>query len=455
MATISIVKGKGNLKHNNRTQKIKSSHKSYDDNLFHKNIIIIDRNIEEMYNELFSEALREFNDKKKRKDRKIKNYYEHICRSKQEKPFYELIIQIDNLNSTEKGSHKENVYKEILKDYCTDFEKRNPNFRVFQCIGHDDEEGLIHFHIDFVPVSFNNARGLKIKNSLSGAFEQMGYSRNGFKEWREKELSVIQEMMKERNIEFNPGSNRQQHLNIKEFKEYTEELKTIQKEIILSEAKLNKTNLEYETKKEFIAAIDQESEISVLYPAWAKRTKNLLGKEFITVPIEKWEAKHIAANEKNYIKKQQDALESEIKALQATKSDRYIESLENENKHLKSTLEAQKNKLTEYENDFLEKKLEIDALKIFFKIIVGKSFETVKDNFINFMYKLKRVFNINENKNRIDKLGSCSEDTYEELKLESQKYNINLNAYEKPLFYEEEMLHDLEEGHQIDNDLEI
>lgn len=455
MATISIVKGKGNLKHNNRTQKIKSSHKSYDDNLFHKNIIIIDRKIEEMYNELFSEALREFNDKQKRKDRKIKNYYEHICRSKQEKPFYELIVQIDNLNSTEKGSHKENVYKEILKDYCTNFEKRNPNFRIFQCIGHDDEQGLIHFHIDFVPVSFNNARGLRVKNSLSGAFEQMGFSRNGFKEWREKELSVIQEMMKEKNIEFNPGSNRQHHLNIKEFKEYAEELKTIQKEIILSEAKLNKTNLEYETKKEFVAAIDQESEISVLYPAWAKRTKNLLGKEFVTVPDEKWRAKHIAANEKNYIKKQQDVLESEIKALQASKSESYIKSLESENKRLKSILEAQKNKITEYEIDFLEKKLEIDALKIFFKVIVGKSFETVKDNFINFMYKLKRVFNINENKNELDKLGSCAEDTYEELKLESQKYNINLDAYEKPLFYEKEMLHDLEEGHQIDNDLEI
>ena len=44
--------------------------------------------------ELFDEALKRYNDKQTRADRKIENYYEKIRSSKQEKPFHELILQI-------------------------------------------------------------------------------------------------------------------------------------------------------------------------------------------------------------------------------------------------------------------------------------------------------------------------------------------------------------------------
>ena len=37
-----------------------------------------------------------YNNKQTRKDRQIKNYYEKISRSKQEKTFHEIVIQIGN-----------------------------------------------------------------------------------------------------------------------------------------------------------------------------------------------------------------------------------------------------------------------------------------------------------------------------------------------------------------------
>lgn len=440
MATISIVKGKGNLKHNNRTQKVKSYLKSYDENLKHKNIIIIDRAIEDVYQELFFKSLKEFNDKQKRNDRKIKNYYEHITRSKQEKPFYELIVQIDNINKTEKGSLEEEQYKSILKEYCEEFEYRNPNFKVFQCIGHDDEKGLIHFHIDFIPVSYNNTRGLKTKNSLSGAFEQMGYTRNGFKEWREKELNVIQDKMKEKKLEFNIGSQRDQHLNIKEYKEYVDELKKIENEIIYKQAKLNEINIEYKSKKEYINSVDKESDVSMMYPEWTKRSKTLLGKEYVTVPKEKWEAKHISANEKSYLKKQQTALESEIEAQQSTKSVIKVKTLEKENKRLKELLESQKTKIEEKDSKINELKYEITLYEEYFKLIVGKSIESIKTKFKetiieirNFFYKDKEELNIYEK-------FKYTEEKYEELKEKSKEFKIDLNKQDKPKTYDKEEL---------------
>ena len=440
MATISIVKGKGNLKHNNRTQKVKSHLKTYDENLKHKNIIIVDKNIEYVYQELFSESLKEFNNKQKRNDRKIKNYYEHITRSKQEKPFYELIVQIDNINKTEKGSLEEEKYKSILKEYCEEFENRNPNFKVFQCIGHDDEQSLIHFHIDFIPISYNNIKGLKTKNSLSGAFEQMGYSRNGFKEWRDNELKAIQNKMRDKQLEFSLGSQRNQHLNIKEYKEYNDELKKIENEIIYKQSELNQINVEYKTKKAYINLLDKESDISVMYPEWAKRNKTLLGKESVTVPKDKWEAKHISANEKDYIKEQQIVLEREIEAQKSTKSVEKVKTLEKENKRLKELIFQQNNKIKEQNNQIYDLNNEISIYQEYFKLIVGKSIETIKTKFKETIIEIKNFFYKNEEELSIYEKFEYTEEKYEKLKEKSKEFKIDLNKIDKPTTYDKEVL---------------
>jgi len=48
------------------------------------------------FHNLFDEALERYNSKQARADRRIDNYYEKIRTSKQEKLFYEVILQIGN-----------------------------------------------------------------------------------------------------------------------------------------------------------------------------------------------------------------------------------------------------------------------------------------------------------------------------------------------------------------------
>lgn len=98
---------------------------------------------------MFGETLKRYNDKQKRADRKIDDYYEKICNSKQEKPFYEIILQIgdkDNMSSLDENGE---LAKKILDNYFDTFEERNPYLKVFSAHLHMDE-ATPHLHIDFV-----------------------------------------------------------------------------------------------------------------------------------------------------------------------------------------------------------------------------------------------------------------------------------------------------------------
>ncbi len=61
------------------------------------NIDYCNEPIKKVYHEMFDEALKQYNDKQKRKDRKISDYYKHIESGKQEKLFHKIIFQIGNM----------------------------------------------------------------------------------------------------------------------------------------------------------------------------------------------------------------------------------------------------------------------------------------------------------------------------------------------------------------------
>ena len=88
--TISFMTGKGSVNHNSR----KFHAKNTDPERSYLNIEYINENIEDVYHELFDEALARYNEKQSRKDRYIDNYYEKIRAGKQEKTFHEIILQI-------------------------------------------------------------------------------------------------------------------------------------------------------------------------------------------------------------------------------------------------------------------------------------------------------------------------------------------------------------------------
>ena len=124
---------------------------------------------------------------------------------------------------------------------------------------------------------------------------------------------------------------------------------------------------EYEAKKAYVREADKVSKVSVMYPEEAKVTeKGLIHKQkYVTVPAEMWEAKHISANEKSYLQKANEALESNLQEFRSTTSSknlgmmqRRVQELEKENYSLRSenrSLQSRVNKAEREADKTIEK----------------------------------------------------------------------------------------------------
>lgn len=96
MGKVSMPQGKGSQLHNRREyEKIgKPIPDNIDSSKTAENITLVDRDIRQVYQEIFGDALEQYNSKQKRADRKIEDYYDHIQKSKNgEKLFYEDVVQ--------------------------------------------------------------------------------------------------------------------------------------------------------------------------------------------------------------------------------------------------------------------------------------------------------------------------------------------------------------------------
>jgi len=250
--TISGRIDKGSIGHNNR-QFIAPN---VDKNRTHENIIFVREDIQKTYHELFDNALEEYNAKQKRKDRRIKNYYEHINRSKQEKPFYEVLFQIGNTEDTHCGTSEAVIATKVLTDFVNGFQKRNPHIRVFNAVIHLDEE-TPHVHIDFVPFATEQQRGLSTRNSLSKALEQQGFVSEGknntcTKQWVEHEKEQLVEVMKSYGIEWEQLGSHEQHLDVLDYKK-----KMRAKEVAVLENKVECTKHQLESTERVLRDADK------------------------------------------------------------------------------------------------------------------------------------------------------------------------------------------------------
>lgn len=215
--TISMMVGKGSLNHNNRA----FTAKNVDKERSQYNQVFVKEDIRKVYHELFDKALESYNDRQTRTNRKIDDYYDKIRTSKQEKLFHEVIVQIGNKDDTNCTDMESLNAMLALGDYMEEFQKRNPNLRVFNAVLHLDEE-TPHLHIDFVPFSKGNKRGLETKVSLKGALKAQGFVGTGrhdteWKRWVESEKKCLAEIMKERNMEWKQKGTHEKHLSVYDF----------------------------------------------------------------------------------------------------------------------------------------------------------------------------------------------------------------------------------------------
>lgn len=212
--TISVMIGKGCLNHNER----KFHAKNTDPERTYLNQTYCNERIQNVYHELFDDAVKRYNAKQKRSDRCISDYYRKIRTGKQEKPFHEVIIQIGNKDNTGVLTENGKIAVGALNEYMGNFQKRNPYLRVFSAHLHMDE-ATPHLHIDFVPFTKGSKRGLDTRVSLKQALAVQGFKGGSrqdteWKQWVDAEKQQLALVMERHGIEWEKLGMHEKHLSV-------------------------------------------------------------------------------------------------------------------------------------------------------------------------------------------------------------------------------------------------
>ena len=139
--------------------------------------------VKDLYLELFEEAKLEYNNKQKRDDRKIENYFDKISNDTKHDLACEIIIELGDMKYWENKSQKDKLKMvDVFKEQIIDLEKVVPNFKVANATIHFDESSP-HLHIIGVPYKDNCKTGLSRQVGKSDVFTK-------------ESLTIIQDKMR-------------------------------------------------------------------------------------------------------------------------------------------------------------------------------------------------------------------------------------------------------------------
>lgn len=211
-AITSKAKLSGVAKHNLR--KYRSSDYSQEEVVLLYGTDNLMKDVKRVYREEFDEALKEYNAKQTREDRKIEDYFSHVA-EKQQDMAVEIIFQIGDKEFWETHQFEreniDSVYDLILW-YLTQY---MPDFVVANAVVHYDEASP-HMHVVGVPVGRGFKRGLETKVSKRSVFTQETLSKVLQGELREIAESCV---MKYLNMEFKEKQKGRNHdLSVMEYK---------------------------------------------------------------------------------------------------------------------------------------------------------------------------------------------------------------------------------------------
>lgn len=206
--TLSITIGGGDIRHNNRLFKPSN----VDHSRTPDNITLIKENLQDAYHRLFDESVIKYNENQKRNDRKIKNYFDKIYRSKKEKTFYEFIVQVGNQND----QPDQKKCEAVLEDFHKMMQKDYPNMAIFNSVIHVDES-TPHLHLDFIPIGEGYKKGLEKRVSMQKALQNLGFS--NYADFRNELMQKFEEIAKKHEIERKRDvSIGERHLTIQDYR---------------------------------------------------------------------------------------------------------------------------------------------------------------------------------------------------------------------------------------------
>ncbi len=206
---------------------------------------LINKELKEVYEEIFGEALEKYNEKQTRRDRRmtIEQYIQSVeadTRGKRQtrikngkrvvdesatrrgkQTSYEITVKVGNtLRAKDKDGcviydHNDmhvrpeelprELQRTILLRYVDKFEEENPNFRIASLSIHADEGfynargkwqySEIHSHIEVVPFASGFKTGLETQNSMNKAMRAMGFGTpDCYELWAKKEQARLEEI---------------------------------------------------------------------------------------------------------------------------------------------------------------------------------------------------------------------------------------------------------------------
>ena len=109
-----------------------------------------------------------------------------------------------------------------MLDFAKDFQKRNPQFRVFGIYLHMDE-ATPHLHIDFVPYVTGSKRGPDTRVSMKQALASRGFVGKGrenteYNQWMESEKQELAKIAERYGMIWEQKGTHREHLDVLNFK---------------------------------------------------------------------------------------------------------------------------------------------------------------------------------------------------------------------------------------------
>ena len=116
------------------------------------------QDVKKVYKEQFDEAVREYNKKQTRDDRKIDDYFEKTAKSNKDMAV-ELIFQVGDKEFWDKNPDKRRRMDVAFKEMLNMLQKEAPNLVVANAVIHYDEASP-HMHVVAVPVADGFKKGM-------------------------------------------------------------------------------------------------------------------------------------------------------------------------------------------------------------------------------------------------------------------------------------------------------
>lgn len=294
MRRISYARGKGKLRHNNREMISPNVDKAR----IKDNIELKRQSLADAYEEIFGDAVAEYNAKQRRSDRKISDYFEKmfdvkadamradtvIKNDNKQQSFYEYVVGVGTMHDTGYASNPDaaKIAVECLQEYMAGFEKRNPQFHVFNAVIHQDE-ATPHLHYDMIPFADGMKKGMTRQQGINKALEQMGYGtgKQAIANFTQSERKVFREICEAHGLKIaEETKGREQTYTCEEYRKTADKNRA---EITEQEAIKSKNQAEIETQNQIITdkKAEAESMVDAFAPTPTKIEKTLFGKEKI------------------------------------------------------------------------------------------------------------------------------------------------------------------------------